>query len=146
MGSYATSAAARAPISENNDLNKAIYQHVITPASPLTLTNNGTILAIDLSAHALKTDVPGLQASLTATLPLSITSNTISINLSSYTTASSVISAIATSNTLNNGLYQPKLTAISSPLSLTNNGTTLSIDLSMYQAALVTGVYGTPNN
>ena len=91
-----------------------------------------------------KTDVPNLQSSQTATLPLSIASNSLSIDLSSYATTTAVNNAIASYNSANiKNVYQLKLTTVNAPLSLTSNGQTLSIDLTSYQTALVTGVYGT---
>ena len=134
-----------AAISANNLLDQLAYQFKITTVgTPLPLTNNGQTLTIDLSAYALKTDVPNLQSSLTATLPLSIASNNLSIDLSSYATTTAVNTSITNFNNASiKSVYQLKLTTDNAPLSLTSNGQTLSIDLTAYQPALVTCVYGT---
>ena len=88
--------------------------------------------------------MPNLQTSLTATLPLSIASNNLSIDVRTYATTTAVNTAITNcNNACITIVYQLKLTTVNAPLSLTSNGHALSIDLTACQPALVTGVYGT---
>ena len=76
----------------------------------------------------MKTDVPNLQTSLTATLPLSIASNSLSVDLSSYATTAAVNNAIMSYNNASmESISQLELTTVNAPLSLTSNVQTLSI-------------------
>ena len=96
------------------------------------------LISIDLGAH---------QKSLSATLPLSILSNTLSVELSSYATTAALKDKQGTRTaslplsisaagliSIDLGAYQKTLSA-TLPLSISNN--TLSVDLNAYQQKLI---------
>ena len=78
------------------------------PSTNITVSgvSSGSGIATLLSPYALTSALASLQPSLTATAPLSITSNGIPINLSSPATTSYVASAVTDNNNLNKVVYQ----------------------------------------